>query len=130
LSRTYVYFTAYRKEVFNFLGWTVCCATVFAYPLALDLDSSNHDVVSVTQHCRSHLSLKWTYKVVEGHQDENDQRYHLDERTNLITEMDINAKSHFHIAKNEQQQYNIPGEAWSLWADGNKHVLDMSTNIC
>jgi hypothetical protein len=48
------------------------------------------------------MPLKWTYKYVEGHQDKNDQTYHLDEWANLNIlniEMDINTKSHFYIAK-------------------------------
>jgi hypothetical protein len=101
----------------------------FKHRLALDMDASDHDVISAIHHYRSKSPLDWQFVHIYGHQDRFNRIEDLPRVVQLNIAMDAAAKARLPDATHNPHQSPIPGEAWSLWLSEVKVTERMTSRL-
>ena len=91
---------------------------------------AHFDLIIATRAAIASTTIKWSYRWVKGHQDDDPTR-ELDIWARLNVDMDTQAKCHWeeHYATAQQCQQYIQGEPWPVWIGGNKICHSLRTQI-
>jgi hypothetical protein len=85
---------------------------------SLNTDIPDYDLVGAIYTLRRASTIVWSFRHVKGHQD--DHSTDLDVWAQRNVQMDLNAKVHLSKARSSPRHYDIPGEPWQLWVNGQK----------
>jgi hypothetical protein len=85
---------------------------------SLNADIPDYDLVGAIYTLRRASKIVWSFRHIKGHQD--DQSTDLDVWAQRNVQMDLNAKAHLAKARLVPRHYDIPGEPWQLWVNGQK----------